>query len=54
MATLKSLLIVMSPSTTTGIWTTPAVVKDVLAVMVRVGDVASVSLVTVIPVGAVT
>ena len=54
MATLKSLLMVMSPSTTTGILTTPAVVKEVLAEIVRVGDMASVSLVTVIPLGLVT
>ena len=54
MATEKSLLMVMSPSTTTGILTTPAVVNEVLAVIVSVGLMASVSFVTVMPVGLVT
>ena len=53
MATEKSLLMVISPSTTTGIRTTPAVVKEVEAAIVSVGDVVLLSLVTVMPVGLV-
>ena len=44
---------VISPSTTTGMCTTPAVVNEVDAVIVSVGDVALLSFVTVMPVGLV-
>ena len=53
MPTANFFVMVMSPSTTTGIVTKPAVVKLVLAVMVSVGDVALLSFVTVMPVGLV-
>ena len=52
--TANFFVMVISPSTTTGIVTTPAVVNAVEAVIVSVGDVALLSLVTVMPVGLVT
>ena len=53
MLTANFFVMVMSPSTKTGIVTKPAVVKLVLAIMVSVGDVALLSFVTVMPVGLV-
>ena len=53
MPTENCLVIVISPSTVTGMVTRPAEVNDVLAVMVSVGAVVSVFFVTVMPVGAV-
>ena len=47
------MIVTVPLSRLTGISTTPAVVKDVLAVIVRVGAVASPSEATVIPVGLV-